>query len=313
MSRSSNSQCATKIESCLAVVSRPLVGQDLSWRNLPGRVLAYLPFFALILCSVAPLAAQEAAIESPATPAKTADATAEEQKSDASQSRPRPTEEARRTYLGRVVAQPMSHLGAGWLIRPERDEEENTSDSFVQLKLTEGMTVCDMGCGNGYWTLPIARKVGQQGRVLAVDIQREMLVKLQARAGRARIKNVEPILGKIDDPNLPVAEVDLLLMVDVYHEFSHPESMLWSIRRSLKPEGVVGLLEYREEDPTVPIKPLHKMSKSQIIKEYQQNGFKLVREYNGLPWQHLMFFARDDSPLPAIEPLPTQQVLRDLE
>jgi ubiquinone/menaquinone biosynthesis C-methylase UbiE len=267
----------------------------------------------LILCSVAPLAAQEAAIESPATPVKTADAPAEEPQRDASQSRPRPTEEARRTYLGRVVAQPMSHLGAGWLIRPERDEEENTSDSFVQLQLTEGITVCDMGCGNGYWTLPIARKVGQQGRVLAVDIQREMLLKLQARAGKAKIKNVEPILGKIDDPNLPAAEVDLLLMVDVYHEFSHPESMLWSIRRSLKPEGVVGLLEYREEDPTVPIKPLHKMSKSQIIKEYQQNGFKLVREYNGLPWQHLMFFARDDSPLPAIEPLPTQQVLRDLE
>ena len=107
-----------------------------------------------------------------------------------------------------------------------------------------------MGCGNGYWTLPIARKVGQQGRVLAVDIQREMLQKLQARAGKAKIKNMEPILGKIDDPNLPAAEVDLLLMVDVYHEFSHPESMLWSIRRSSKAEGVVGLLEYREEDPS---------------------------------------------------------------
>ena len=136
---------------------------------------------------------------------------------------------------------------------------------------------------------------------------------LSARAGKAKLGNIEPIRGEVDDPNLPPGEVDVLLMVDVYHEFSHPESMLWAIRRSLKPEGVVALLEYREEDPTVPIKPLHKMSKNQIMKEYQTNGFKLVREYNQLPWQHLMFFARDDSPLEAIEPVPTQQVLRELE
>ncbi len=227
--------------------------------------------------------------------------------------RPKPTEQARKTYLGRVVAQYMSHQGAPWLIRPERDQEENASESFRELGLTEGMTVCDLGCGNGYWTLPIANKIGKQGRVLAVDIQREMLHKLRERSARAKIEHIEPILGKIDDPNLPAGEVDLLLMVDVYHEFSHPESMLWGIRRSLKPEGVVALLEYREEDPTVPIKPLHKMSKTQIMKEYRQNGFKLVREYNKLPWQHLMFFARDDSPLEEIEPLPAQQVLDDLE
>jgi ubiquinone/menaquinone biosynthesis C-methylase UbiE len=111
---------------------------------------------------------------------------------------------------------------------------------------------------------------------------------------------------------LPIGEVDMVLMVDVYHEFSHPQSMLWSIRRSLKPKGVVALLEYREEDPSVPIKPRHKMSKRQIIKEYQANRLKLVREYNGLPWQHLMFFARDDSPLQEIDPKPSQQVLEDL-
>jgi ubiquinone/menaquinone biosynthesis C-methylase UbiE len=268
---------------------------------------------ALILSSVAPVGAQEVVTGSPTGQVEPAASDASEKDEGSSQTQSRPSEEARKTYLGRVVAQPMSHLGASWLIRPERDEEENTSDSFIQLKLTSGMTVCDMGCGNGYWTLPIARKVGEEGRVLAVDIQREMLLKLQTRAAKAKINNVEPIRGKIDDPNLPAGEVDLLLMVDVYHEFSHPESMLWSIRRSLKPTGVVALLEYREEDPSVPIKPLHKMSKSQIMKEYHQNGFKLVREYNGLPWQHLMFFARDDSPLEEIEPLPTQQVLRDLE
>lgn len=230
-----------------------------------------------------------------------------------SDDRAKPNERARGTYLGRIVAKPMSHLGAAWLIRSDRDEEERTSESFRQLELVEGMTVCDLGCGNGYWTIPMAREIGAEGRVLAVDIQREMLIKLRERSGRAKVDNIEPVLGDIDNPNLPEGEVDLLLMVDVYHEFSHPESMLWHIRRSLKPSGVVALLEYREEDPTVPIKPLHKMSKRQIIKEYEKNGLKLVREYNKLPWQHLMFFARDDSPLPEIKPVPVQQVLKDLE
>lgn len=221
----------------------------------------------------------------------------------------KPKEKARKSYLGRIVAQPMSHLGASWLIRPERDEEESTSETFQQLNLTEGMTVCDLGCGNGYWTVPMARAVGRDGRVLAVDIQREMLQKLREQMGRLKINHVEPVLGRIDDPKLPAGEVDLLLMVDVYHEFSHPESMLWGIRQSLRPTGVVALLEYREEDPAVPIKPLHKMSKSQIMKEYERNGFKLVREYNKLPWQHLMFFARDDSPIEEIEPVPARQVI----
>lgn len=219
--------------------------------------------------------------------------------------RPKPVEEARQSYMGRVLAEPMSHLGASWLVRPERELEENASRAFEQMQFAEGMKVCDLGCGNGYWTLPMARKIGQGGKVYAVDIQIEMLQQLKARTGRARLNNVEPILGDVDDPKLPKdASLDLLLMVDVYHEFSHPESMLWAIRNSLSPTGVVALLEYREEDPLVPIKPLHKMSKDQIMKEYEANGFKLVREYNELPWQHLMFFARDDSPLPAIQPEP---------
>ena len=227
--------------------------------------------------------------------------------------RPKPEEKARKSYLGRVLAKPMSHLAAGWLIRPERDDEENATDSFKQLQLSDGMTVCDLGCGNGYWTIPMARAVGDEGRVLAVDIQPEMLQKLRQRSARLKLANIEPILSKVNDPKLPEEQVDLLLMVDVYHEFSHPESMLWGIRRSLNPTGVVALLEYREEDPAVPIRPLHKMSKTQIMKEYHANGFKLVREYNKLPWQHLMFFARDDSPLEEIEPVPAQQVLEDLE
>ena len=225
----------------------------------------------------------------------------------------KPVEEARRVYKDRVVAKPMSHLGASWLIRSNRDQEENASDSFVQLKLKDGMTVCDLGCGNGYWTIPMAKKVGATGKVLAVDIQQEMLQKLDVRAAKEKIQNIQPVLGDIDDPNLPMNEVDLLLMVDVYHEFSHPESMLWSIRRSLTDTGVVALLEYREEDRKVPIKPLHKMSKQQIMKEYKANGFKLVREYNELPWQHLMFFARDDSSLAEIQPEPASKVLERLK
>ena len=242
----------------------------------------------------------------------------------------RPVEDARRTYMGRIVAQPMSHRGASWLVRPERNDEENATEAFDQLGIKPGMTLVDLGCGNGYWTLPMAKAcvvkessepddqpavdnepIGAaietteyQGQVLAVDIQREMLQKLRANAFRAKVENVVPVLGKVDDPNLPENEVDLVLMVDVYHEFSHPESMLWEIRNSLKPNGVIALLEYRAEDPNVPIKPLHKMSKTQIMKEYSASNLKLVREYNELPWQHLMFFARDDSPLPAIEPVP---------
>ncbi|MCM2374352.1 class I SAM-dependent methyltransferase [Aporhodopirellula aestuarii] len=234
---------------------------------------------------------------------------------------PRPKEKARKTYMGRIVAQPMSHLGASWLVRPERNDEESAVEAFGQLGIRPGMTVVDLGCGNGFWTLPMAKACARKtlpgenqgdandvddwdGQVIAVDIQREMLAKLRQNMARARVDNIRPILGKVDDPRLPAGEVDLVLLVDVYHEFSHPESMLWEIRESLKPNGVIALLEYRAEDPDVPIKPLHKMSKHQIMKEYAASNLKLVREYNALPWQHLMFFARDDSPLPAIEPQP---------
>ncbi len=236
----------------------------------------------------------------------------------------RPIEKARRTYMGRIVAQYMSHLGASWLVRPERNDEENALEAFDQLNIQPGMTIVDLGCGNGYWTLPMAKACVRQaplnadasladdntedddiesldGQVLAVDIQREMLQQLRENMLRSGVDNIQPILGKVDDPRLPEGKVDLVLLVDVYHEFSHPESMLWAIRRSLKPEGVIALLEYRAEDPDVPIKPLHKMSKSQILKEYAASNLKLVREYNELPWQHLMFFARDDSPLPEIK------------
>ena len=152
-----------------------------------------------------------------------------------------------------------------------------------------------MGCGNGFYSLRIAPLVGEHGKVIAVDIQREMLEMLKEQAAAQRVANIETVHGTVIDPKLPPASVDLMLMVDVYHEFSHPEHMLDAIRKSLKPTGRVALVEFRAEDPDVPIKPLHKMSKAQIMKEFPPNGFTLVEEFDKLPWQHLMFFQRDDA------------------
>jgi ubiquinone/menaquinone biosynthesis C-methylase UbiE len=202
--------------------------------------------------------------------------------------------ESREFYEGREIAVTMHYKGAEWLVRDEREREERCSLVLEHLGIDEGMTVCDMGCGNGFYTLKLAKLVGRQGRILAVDVQSEMLVLLRERMESEAIENISPILGSLHNPYLPDNAVDLVLLVDVYHEFSHPELMLRAMRRSLTPSGQIVLVEYREEDPLVPIKPLHKMSKQQIIKEMTANGYKLAKEYNGLPWQHMMFFGRDD-------------------
>lgn len=199
-------------------------------------------------------------------------------------------------YKGREIAPTMGYQGAGWLIREERAREENSPQLLEALKIKPGQVICDLGCGNGYYSLDMARLVGEKGRILGVDIQPEMLHLLELRAKRAKLENVEPIHGTLIDPKLPVAAIDMVLLVDVYHEFSHPEHMLQGIRRSLKPSGRMVLVEFREEDPTVPIKPLHKMSRKQILKEIEPNGFRLVEAYEELPWQHVLFFERDDAP-----------------
>jgi ubiquinone/menaquinone biosynthesis C-methylase UbiE len=198
-------------------------------------------------------------------------------------------------YMGRQIAQTMHYEGAPWLIRDSREREERCSLLLANLGIRPGMTVCDMGCGNGFYSLSMAKLVGPEGRVLAVDIQPEMLKMLEQREAEAKLDNIEPILGLLHDPKLPEGTVDLILLVDVYHEFSHPEPMLAAMRRALKPNGRIALVEYRAEDPNVPIKPLHKMSKQQILKEFPANGFKLVKEFDRLPWQHLMFFGRDEA------------------
>jgi SAM-dependent methyltransferase len=201
---------------------------------------------------------------------------------------------ARTLYKGREIAQTMHYAGAPWLVRESREREEDCRTLLEQLDLEPGQTVCDMGCGNGFYTLELAERVGPRGKVYAVDIQPQMLDLLQERARKAGLENIIPVHGTVADPRLPEGELDLVLMVDVYHEFSHPEEMLQAIRRSLKPTGRIALAEFRAEDPEVPIKPLHKMSKQQILKEFPPNGLALTRQFDGLPWQHLMFFAPDD-------------------
>ena len=195
-------------------------------------------------------------------------------------------------YLGRRIAQTMHYTGAEWLIRDVREREERCSLMLANLGVKPGMTVCDMGCGNGFHSLQIAKMLGASGQVLGVDVQPEMLRLLRTRMEKQGVENVIPILGSFHNPRLPTNSIDLVLMVDVYHEFSHPEEMLEAVRKSLKPDGLVVLVEFREEDKSVPIKPLHKMSKAQVNKELVANGFELVKDFDGLPWQHMMFFGK---------------------
>ncbi len=203
---------------------------------------------------------------------------------------------ARSHYMGRKIARTMHYSGAEWLIRETRENEEATSKLLDELDIKPGQMIADIGCGIGYYSIPLAKRVGEKGQVFAVDIQQEMLNGLKQRALKAAVSNINFILGNAIDPKLPEGKIDLVLLVDVYHEFSHPEYMLKAIRDSLKPHGRVALVEYRAEDPDVPIKELHKMSKSQILKEWLHNSFRLVEEYDQLPWQHLMFFKRQEKP-----------------
>lgn len=198
-------------------------------------------------------------------------------------------------YMGREIAQTMHFTGAPWLTRESRNREEEPAKLMKALGLKPGMTVCDLGCGNGFYTLKLAREVGPTGKVLAVEIQPEMLDMLQKRAAKADVKNIQSILGTVIDPRLPDNAVDLILVVDVYHEMDHPVEMLAALRKSLSKTGRLVLVEFRAEDPNVPIKELHKMSKAQINKEIPANGFKLVEQYDDLPWQHVMFFERDEA------------------
>ncbi len=197
-------------------------------------------------------------------------------------------------YKGRLIAQTMHYTGAPWLIRDNREQEERCTLMLANLGVKRGMTICDMGCGNGFYTSQLAKMVGEEGHVYGVDIQPEMLELLNERADKDGITNVTPVLGTFTNPRLPKGKFDLILCVDVYHEFSHPEHMLAAMRKALAKDGLVVLVEFRAEDPNVPIKPEHKMTKKQILAELPPNGLALVKEFDKLPWQHMMFFGRDE-------------------
>jgi ubiquinone/menaquinone biosynthesis C-methylase UbiE len=196
-------------------------------------------------------------------------------------------------FMGREIAWVMGYQGAEWLDRPEREKEERTDKLLKALPLKPGMVVADLGAGSGYYTFPIADKVGPKGKVYAVDIQKEMLDIINRRMKAREVTNIVPVRGTISDPKLPEGKVDLILMVDVYHEFSHPYEMTVAMVKALKPGGLLVFVEYRMEDPAVPIKLVHKMSQKQVIQEMRPHPVKHVKTLDMLPWQHVMLFKKD--------------------
>ena len=195
-------------------------------------------------------------------------------------------------YLGREISHVMGHLAAEWLERPERNAEENTELLMQSLPVKTGEIIADIGAGTGYFTRQLAKKVGPKGKVFAVDIQPEMIALLRSNMASLQISNVQPVLGTISDPKLPSQSVDWVLMVDVYHEFSHPYEMMQPICKSLKPSGKVIFVELRGEDPEVPIKPLHKMTEAQVRKEMSVHPLEWRETLKMLPRQHIIIFQK---------------------
>jgi len=197
----------------------------------------------------------------------------------------------RKWYMGRQIAQVMSHFGIYWLERPEREFEENTSLLIKNLDLKEGMTVADIGAGSGYHSRLISKQIGK-GKVFAVDVEPEMIAFINDRIKEEKLNNITTVLGSETAVNLPDASTDLILLVDVYHEFSFPYEMGLSMYKALKPNGRLVLVEFRSEDFAVPIKEIHKMSEAQAVKEMKEIGFQLQKNINNLPWQHCMIFVK---------------------
>jgi len=191
---------------------------------------------------------------------------------------------------GRIIAGVMGHEGASWLERPEREAEERPSRAIKELKLEPGMVVADFGAGSGYYTERIARAVGPTGKVLAVDLQPEMLEMVGRRAKSRGITNIELVRSTPDDPRLPAGTIDLILMVDVYHELAAPQRVLRAMKAALSPRGRIAIVEFRKEDPDVPIRAEHKMSVAQAVQEFGAEGYVLDRRVDSLPWQHILVF-----------------------
>jgi ubiquinone/menaquinone biosynthesis C-methylase UbiE len=199
-------------------------------------------------------------------------------------------------YMGRQIAEVMSWEGVDWLFRETRIDEEQPEAMLDALKIPKGATVADVGAGAGYHSIRMAKRVGPKGTVLASDLQPEMLRMLQRNAREARVTNIKPIRATQLDTKLPEAEVDLILMVDVYHECSSPDITLQGLWKALKPKGRLVLVEFRGEDETVPIKPEHKMTLDQVKKEVEPQGFSFKESLEFLPWQHVIIFEKPEKP-----------------
>jgi ubiquinone/menaquinone biosynthesis C-methylase UbiE len=197
-------------------------------------------------------------------------------------------------YMGREIAQVMGHQGAEWLERPEREKEEAPSKLHEILKLKAGDVVADIGAGSGYHTFRLAEKVGAKGKVYAVDIQPEMLDIIKKRMKEKKVENVVPVQGTESDPKLPDNSVDMILLVDVYHEFSYPWEMTTAMVKALKPGGRLVFVEFRMEDEKVPILLVHKMTEKQVKKEMEPHPLKWVKTDGNLPWQHVIFFEKKE-------------------
>ena len=195
-------------------------------------------------------------------------------------------------YMGREIAQMMGPGGIEWLDRREREEEERPANVLESLDLRRGEVVADLGAGSGYFTFRLAPRVGATGKVLAVEVQKEMLNTLRARASKMKMANVEVVQGSEIDPNLPKESVDLVLIVDVYHELAYPFEVMTKIREALKPGGRVVFVESRKEDPAIRIKEVHKMSVQQLRDEMNAVGLAHVRTVETLPLQHLVIFEK---------------------
>lgn len=197
-----------------------------------------------------------------------------------------------KVYMGREIAKVMSYHGAAWLERPERVEEEKPERVLAELDLKPGMTVADVGAGSGYYSSRMAERIGPNGTVYAVDIQPEMIDILRMQMKQRSVNNVKPILGTETDPRLPAGTLDLALMVDVYHELEYPYEMLAAVVKALKPGGRVVFVEFRADDPRVPIKALHTMTEAQVRKEAAVHPLVWIKTVSDLPWQHVVVFRK---------------------
>ncbi len=202
----------------------------------------------------------------------------------------------RHPISGRVYARVMGAAGADWLDRPEREAEEHPEKAIDVLKVRPGDAAADIGCGSGYITELLSRAVGPNGKVYGVDIQPAMLTLLRQRMDRDHLTNVVPVLGAVDDPRLSPGTLDLEMLVDVYHEFSEPQQMLRRLRDALKPDGRMVLVEYRKEDPSIPILPDHKMTVADAKLEVEAEGFTLAHVDESLPRQHILIFTLRPGP-----------------